>query len=91
MAKYLEPLRHLELEGAYNIRDIGGYATSDGRRTRWKTFLRADNLNNLTPGSRLLSSNTACARSLISDPPRASRKSQTSSQTHLSLPTTTTI
>ena len=52
MAKYLEPRRHLELEGAYNVRDIGGYATSDGRRTRWKKFLRADNLNNLTPGSQ---------------------------------------
>ena len=52
MAKYLEPRRHLELEGAYNIRDVGGYATSDGRLTRWKTFLRADNLNNLTPGSQ---------------------------------------
>ena len=52
MAKYVEPRRHLELEGAYNIRDIGGYATSDGRRTRWKKFLRADNLNNLTLGSQ---------------------------------------
>ena len=52
MVKYLEPQRYLELEGAYNIRDIGGYATSDGRRTRWKRFLRADNLNNLTPGSQ---------------------------------------
>ena len=52
MDKYLEPRRHLELEGAYNVRDVGGYPTSDGRRTRWKTFLRADNMNNLTPASQ---------------------------------------
>jgi hypothetical protein len=30
----LERPRHLALEGMYNVRDIGGYATTDGRRTR---------------------------------------------------------
>ena len=48
MTKDLEPRRHLGLEGAYNIRDIGGYGTSDGRCIRWRTFLRGDNLHNLT-------------------------------------------
>ena len=52
MAGGLEPRRHLDLEGAYNIRDIGGYATSDGRSTRWQTMLRADSLHKLTPASK---------------------------------------
>ena len=38
---------HLHIEGAYNVRDLGGYATSDGRRTRWGVFLRADSLHRL--------------------------------------------
>lgn len=45
-------VRHLALEGAYNIRDIGGYATKDGHTTRWRTFLRADALHRLTPSSQ---------------------------------------
>ena len=48
----LHPRRHLNLEGAHNIRDLGGYLTSDGRRTRWGTFLRADSLHQLTPASQ---------------------------------------
>ncbi|MEZ4711989.1 MAG: tyrosine-protein phosphatase [Caldilineaceae bacterium] len=44
--------RHLPLPGAYNIRDIGGYRTSDGRSTRWRTFLRADALHRLPPPSQ---------------------------------------
>jgi protein-tyrosine phosphatase len=44
--------RHIALEGASNVRDIGGYATHDGRRTRWGTFLRADSLHGLTPGDQ---------------------------------------
>ena len=51
MAGSLEPRRHLDLEGAYNIRDIGGYATSDGRSTRWQILLRADSLHRLAPAS----------------------------------------
>ncbi len=40
--------RHLALEGSYNIRDIGGYATLDGHSIRWRTLLRADSPNNLS-------------------------------------------
>ena len=36
------------MEGAYNVRDLGGYPTVDGRSTRWRTFLRADGLHRLT-------------------------------------------
>ena len=45
----LEPRRHLDLAGAYNIRDIGGYPTTHGRCARWKTLLRADSLHTLAP------------------------------------------
>jgi protein-tyrosine phosphatase len=43
------PERHLPLPGTYNVRDLGGYPTSDGRVTRWRTFFRADSLHRLTP------------------------------------------
>jgi protein-tyrosine phosphatase len=47
-----EPLRHLRLEGTRNLRDIGGYLTSDGRRTRWRTVLRSDGLHRLPPAAQ---------------------------------------
>ncbi len=43
--------RHLPLEGAYNIRDLGGYETSDGHTTRWGQYLRSDTLANLPQAS----------------------------------------
>jgi protein-tyrosine phosphatase len=51
MARKLEPTRYLDLEGTYNVRDLGGYETLDGRRTRWRTFVRADSLHRLSPKS----------------------------------------
>jgi protein-tyrosine phosphatase len=47
-----DPLRILELRGAYNVRDIGGYPTQDGRRTRWRVVLRSDSLDRLTRADR---------------------------------------
>ncbi len=47
-----QPKRHLRLEGTYNVRDIGGYRTTDGRHTRWRRLLRADSLHRLTPASQ---------------------------------------
>ena len=44
----MEPTRRLVLEGANNVRDIGGYGTVDGHRTRWKTFLRSDGMHRLS-------------------------------------------
>ena len=44
-----EQSRVLDVDGAYNVRDLGGYATGDGRATRWGRYLRADTLANLTP------------------------------------------
>jgi protein tyrosine/serine phosphatase len=40
--------RLLDLVGAYNFRDLGGYATADGRRTRWGRVFRSDTLQELT-------------------------------------------
>ncbi len=34
----------LPMKKAFNIRDLGGYACTQGRVTRWKTYLRGDNL-----------------------------------------------
>jgi len=39
--------RHLNLEGTYNLRDMGGYPTLDGRAIRWRTFFRSDSLHRL--------------------------------------------
>ena len=43
----LEPRRHLPLDGTRNVRDVGGYPAADGRRTRWRTLLRSDELTRL--------------------------------------------
>ncbi|MBD2869083.1 tyrosine-protein phosphatase [Paenibacillus arenilitoris] len=40
--------RLLRLEGAYNVRDIGGYEAAEGRTVQWGRFLRADGLHRLT-------------------------------------------
>jgi protein-tyrosine phosphatase len=42
------PQRHLAWDACYNIRDVGGYPTTDGRQTRWGALVRADNLCRLT-------------------------------------------
>ncbi len=44
--------RRLNLEGAPNIRDLGGYATTDGGTTRWGRILRAGRLSSLTPADK---------------------------------------
>ncbi len=40
--------RRLPVEGAHNLRDLGGYATTDGRRVRWGVLYRSDALADLT-------------------------------------------
>ena len=39
----------IELEGAVNVRDLGGLPTSDGGKTVGGRLLRADNLQELSP------------------------------------------
>ena len=41
--------RRLDLEGAPNIRDLGGYQTRHGNTTRWGRIFRAGRLSALTP------------------------------------------
>lgn len=41
--------RLLPLEGGVNFRDMGGYATVDGRTTRWRTLFRSGLMSYLTP------------------------------------------
>ena len=40
--------RRLPLDGTFNFRDLGGYATSDGRRVKWGKVFRSDHLSRLT-------------------------------------------
>lgn len=43
-------MRQLTIEGSYNVRDLGGLPTADGQVTRWKTLIRAGNLDQVTAG-----------------------------------------
>jgi len=40
--------RFIDLEGCFNFRDLGGYATTDGRSVRWGQLYRSDALHHLT-------------------------------------------
>src|ERR1700761_7615176 len=42
------PARHLNLEGASNFRDLGGYPTNDARMVRWRQIVRTNHLGHLT-------------------------------------------
>jgi len=39
----------IELQGAYNVRDLGGLRTRDGRRTKHGLIYRGDSLDSITP------------------------------------------
>lgn len=41
--------REIRADGGVNLRDIGGYATADGRRVRWRRVLRSGHLGDLSP------------------------------------------
>jgi protein-tyrosine phosphatase len=42
------PIRHFNLAGASNFRDLGGYAGKDGRPVRWRHIFRSNHLGHLT-------------------------------------------
>ena len=42
------PARHLNLAGASNFRDLGGYSARDGRTVRWRQIFRSNHLGHLT-------------------------------------------
>lgn len=41
-------MRLLPIQGAYNMRDLGGYPTKDGKQVKWNKLLRSGDLNELT-------------------------------------------
>ena len=41
-------LRHIELDGQSNLRDIGGYKTIDNQSSKWKTVYRSGELPRLS-------------------------------------------
>ncbi len=44
----METERHLDWEGCYNVRDLGGMPTDEGGETRWSAVIRSDILERLT-------------------------------------------
>ena len=48
----LKQERHLVLKGSYNTRDLGGYDTVDGKKTRWGVFVRSDDVSFLSEHSQ---------------------------------------
>jgi protein-tyrosine phosphatase len=46
--------RLIRLQGAHNIRDLGGYAIPGGGETKWRAVLRGDGLHRLSAGDRAL-------------------------------------
>ncbi len=42
------PARHLNLVGASNFRDLGGYPARNGSRIRWRQIFRSNHLGHLT-------------------------------------------
>src|SRR5258705_6309196 len=42
------PAGHVNLAGASNFRDLGGYPARDGRAVRWRQIFRSNHLGHLT-------------------------------------------
>lgn len=42
------PTRILQIEGAYNVRDLGGYQAADHKTVKWRKAIRSGDLNLLT-------------------------------------------
>lgn len=46
------PARHLNLAGASNFRDLGGYLGHEGRAVRWRKLFRSNHLGHLTSADK---------------------------------------
>ncbi|MBE2261783.1 MAG: tyrosine-protein phosphatase [Burkholderiaceae bacterium] len=55
--------RSLQLTGASNFRDLGGYVGLDGRPLRWRTLFRSDHLAALTPQDQAMLADLKLGRS----------------------------
>ncbi len=76
-----QPQRHIPLDGARNVRDLGGYRTRGSGTTRWGRVYRADGLSNLTDRDvgRFDSLGIATVFDLRSDAERAARPNRVAS------------
>ncbi len=48
----IDPRRAIPVEGAFNVRDLGGYETADGKQVRWRTLFRAADIHALSPSAQ---------------------------------------
>ena len=48
----IDPRRAIAVEGASNVRDLGGYETLDGRHIRWRALFRAADIHALSPSAQ---------------------------------------
>ena len=44
----VDPRRNLNLGSVQNLRDLGGYSTKEGRKTKWGIFLRSGDMSAMT-------------------------------------------
>lgn len=58
------PARSLNLEGATNFRDLGGYRGRDGRALRWRRIFRSDHLAGLSGRDREVLAEVGLARAV---------------------------
>ena len=48
MDELVDPRRNLSLGSVQNLRDLGGYSTKDGRKTKWGVFFRSGDMSAMT-------------------------------------------
>ena len=48
MNELVDPRRNLNLGSVQNLRDLGGYSTKEGRKTKWGIFLRSGDMSAMT-------------------------------------------
>ena len=48
MNELVDPRRNLNLDSVQNLRDLGGYSTKEGRKTKWGVFLRSGDTSAMT-------------------------------------------
>ena len=48
MNELVDPRRNLNFGSVQNLRDLGGYSTKEGRKTKWGIFLRSGDMSAMT-------------------------------------------